>query len=111
MVMTLPGMAVISAGETEVISIDYQSHLDTAEFLTSTPIITEQTTTDLTLLSKTVSTTALTINGKSVAIGEAVQFTITGQQAKKTYRIRVAVPTDATPTRTLVRDILVRCVA
>ena len=106
MPVTLLQRPKISAGETEVGSIDFQDLLDSGELLTGTPTIVEVTTTALTLSNKVVNTAALTIDGRAVAIGKAVQFKTVGQVAGVTYRIRITVTTDATVARTLVRDVL-----
>lgn len=105
MVLTISQHAVISVGDVELVAIDYTDLLDTGELLTGTPTVTEQTTADLTLANKAVSTASLTILGTTVVTGAAVQFSIQGQQASTCYTIRVSVGTDATPARTFVRDI------
>lgn len=110
MVQTLHEIQEISAGDTEVVSIDYGNHLDSGELLTGTPTVTEVTTSDLTLANKAVSTAALTINNQAVAVGEAVQFSVTGQVAGTEYTIQITVSTDATVARTFVRRITLRCV-
>ena len=110
MVATLPQRPSFSAGDSEVVSIDYQDLLDAGELLTGTPTVVEPTTTGLTLGNKAVNTTELRILGRNVAVGEAVQFTVSGQTANTLYRIRVTVSTDATTPRTFVRDVLLKCV-
>ncbi len=70
----------------------------------------EVTTTALTLASKAVNTAAVTVLDKAVAIGKAVQFSVSGQVAGTTYRIRVTATTDSTPSRVKVIDVLLTCV-
>ncbi len=111
MVLELAQQPAISAGDVETIAIDYIDQLDTGELLTGTPTIAEVTTTDLTLSNKAVSTGTLTILGRTVSPGKAVQCTVSGQQAGTTYTIRVTVSTDATTPRTFVRDIKLACVS
>lgn len=94
-----------TVSDDELVSIDYQGQLDAGELLTGTPTVTEVTTTDLTLANKVVNTAVLTIKGESVAIGQAVQFSVTGGTASTTYDIKIAVSTDSTPTRTLNRRV------
>lgn len=106
MAITLDGIPVVSVGDVEVFSIGYSDWLETGELLTGTPTVTEVTTSDLTISNKVVSTTALTILRQSIPASEAVQFTVSGQQASMVYKIRISVSTDATPARTCVRDIL-----
>lgn len=99
-----------SAGATRLVAVDYTDDLDSGELLTGTPTIAEVTTTDLTITNKVVSTGALTIDGRAVVAGAAVQCLVTGQQAGTTYRIRITVGTDSTPAQTFVDDILMKCV-
>ncbi|WP_455387616.1 hypothetical protein [Petrachloros mirabilis] len=104
MVIQLTEQPTISAGDTELMAVDFQDQLDSGELLTGTPTIAEQGTSALTITNKAVSTAALTINGRSCAIGQAVQCLISGQAAGTTYTVRITVSTDATPARTFVRD-------
>jgi len=90
-----------TAAEVRVVAVSFQGKLDTGELLTGTPTIVEVTTSALTLANKAVSTVALTIDGVSNAIGEAVQFSVTGGTAGVTYTINVQVGTDSTPAQTL----------
>jgi len=100
----------ISQGDTEVVGIDYQDHLDSSELLTGTPTVAELYTSALTLANKAVSTAALEILGRTSAIAKAVQFSVTGQVSGGLYRIQITVSTDSTPARTVVRDVILRCV-
>ncbi len=90
-----------TATEVRVVAVSFQGKLDSGELLTGTPTIVEVTTSALTLANKAVSTVALTIDGVSNAIGEAVQFSVTGGTAGVTYTINVQVGTDSTPAQTL----------
>lgn len=96
---------IISAGDSETIAIDYTDILDGSELLTGTPTVVEPTTSGVTLSNKGVNTAALTIKGRSVAIGKAVQCLGSGWTSGSTHTIRVTVSTDASPARTWVRDI------
>ncbi len=84
------------------VAVSFAGKLDSGELLTGTPTITEITTSDLTFSSVGVNSAALTINGRSVAISEAVQFKVTGGTADRTYRIRVSATSDSSPAQTLV---------
>ena len=107
MPITLDQVASLSVGDSEVAAIDYKDILDSGELLTGTPTVVEVTTTDLTLSNKVVNTVALTIDGRTCAIGKAVQFKVSGQLAAQgLYRVRVTVSTDATVARTFVRDVI-----
>ena len=95
----LPEFAV---GDTRNGAVDFQEQLDTGEVLTGTPTVAEVTSTDLTISNVAVNTAALTINGETAAIGEAVQFKVTSMTAAS-YTLKVTAATDATPAQTLVR--------
>lgn len=84
--------------------------LDVGELLTGTPTITELTdgvaSSDLSFSNQAVNTAALTINGQSVAAGQAVQFKVSGGVNGQTYTIRITVATNATPAQTLQEDMV-----
>ena len=96
-----PQRACMTDAETRAVKVSFKDDLDTSELLTGTPTLTEITTSDLTLANKAVNTAALTILGGTVAIGQAVQFTVTGGTAGTTYTIQITAGTDATPAQTL----------
>lgn len=95
----------MSAGETRMVAVSFIGKLDSGELLTGTPTVTEVTTTDLTLDNKAVNTAALTIDGATVAVGQAIQFSVTGGTAGTTYQITCSCGTDATPAQTLVATV------
>ena len=99
----------LSVGETRLIRFDFTDDLDDGASLTGTPTVAEVTTTALTLASKAVNTTTYVDSdtGATVAVGKAVQFTCAGGVAGTTYRVRITVSTDSTPTETLVWDVLI----
>lgn len=98
---------VLVVGETRNVAVDFQDVLDSGELLTGTPTVAEVTTTDLTIASKAINTAALTIDGRAVAIGEAVQFKVSGQLAANSpYTIKITVSTTASPAQTLVRYVV-----
>ena len=110
---TAPERPVLVPGETRNFAVSFAGELDSGEVLTGTPTVAEQTTSDLTIENKAVNTAALTINGKTVAIGNAVQFKVSAQLAAGseredesvatgTYKIKITVGTDATPAQTLI---------
>lgn len=111
---TAPERPVLVPGETRNFAVSFGDVVDSGELLTGTPTVAEETTSDLTIANKAVNTAALTINGKSVAIGQAVQFKVSGQLATGTvrgdesiatgnYEIKITVSTDATPAQTLIK--------
>ena len=74
MTSTAPQVHSMSTEEVRHVAVDMSGKLDTGETLTGTPIITSGS--NQTITSKVVSTTELTINSATVAIGQAVQFTL-----------------------------------
>ena len=110
MTYIIPEVREISAGATEVVSVDCVDFLDTGELFTGTLTITEDTTTDLTLSNKVVSTASLTISDRTVAIGKAIQFKVTGQVAGVTYLVFITCTTDATVARVAKFGLKMRCV-
>lgn len=100
MPITLKGTPTISVGDTDIGSVDLQDYLDSGETFTGTPTIVEITTTDLTLSNKAVNTSALTIFGRTVAIGAALQVKVSGQQTNRTYTLQMTCATTAGRTLT-----------
>lgn len=98
-------------GETRLHAISFVGKLDSGELLTGTPTITEVTNSYLTITNKAVNTAVLTINGNSVAIGQAVQCLITGVQDGITHEVKIVVGTDSTPAQTLVGVIRIEGIA
>lgn len=107
MPITLVPRRNVSVGDIETMAIDCHAWLDSGELLESINSITEVGSADLTISNVTVSTTALEINERTVAIGEAVQALISGWVADEEYRIRITTTTDASPARKKVFDVLV----
>jgi hypothetical protein len=69
-----PQIHEMSTKEVRHVAVDMSGKLDTGETLTGTPIVTSSD--NQTITNKAVSTAELTINGATVAIGEAIQFTL-----------------------------------
>lgn len=107
MPITLSQTCQISAGSTRVVHVDCTRDLDTSVKLTGTPTIVEVTTTALTLGDKKVNTATYvdSIRGNTVAIGKALEFTVTGGVAGTSYTIRATCGTDSSPAETLVYDL------
>ena len=81
-------------------AIDCTPYLDSAELVAS---ITSVVATGLTIANEAVSTAVLTILGRSVVIGKAIQFKYSGQLVASTpYTVVVTFVTDSTPKRTKV---------
>lgn len=100
---TAPQQPTFAVGETQVVDVSFANKLKDSETLAGTPTVAEQTTSDLTIGNKVVSVAALTIDGETVAIGEAVQFSVSGfVVANSPYTIKVTCGTNSTPARTLI---------
>ena len=99
MAKTLPHYAVEIRDKTvsEVLNAQFSFDLElrSTELLTGTPTITEVTSSDLTITNKLVSASELSISGRTVAIGRAITFTVSGGVAKTSYVINCIVDTDA----------------
>ena len=98
----------ISAGDIELVAIDYTDHLDATETLMGTPTVALVGTGTLVIASVALNSTVKTILDRAVAVNCAVTFKISGQTAGVTYTIRVTVSTTSSPARTIVRDVCVR---
>lgn len=99
---TATHVPVLTPGETRLFSVSFDDVLDEGELLSGTPTVAEQTTADLTIANKAVSTAALVILGETIAIGRAAQFKVSGQLvASSPYTIKVTCGTDSSPAQTL----------
>ena len=83
--------------------VAFAERLDTNEKLAGTPTITS--TAGLTITNKAVSDSVLTVEGESVAVGEAVTFTL-GASAAGNYTITLTCDTDSDPAQTLTGYVL-----
>jgi hypothetical protein len=84
-----PPMAV---GDDRPFAYSFVGTLDDGDTLTGTPTVAEQTTSDLTITNKAVSSTELTINSAAVPAAMAVQFNVSGQLlATGKYLIKITV--------------------
>lgn len=116
MPITNSEIPVVSVGDTDTGAISYDALLDDGELIASVGGVVEVTTSDLTISNVAASTATLKIDKKTVPIGRAVQFSVSGQSATGgddsdgKYRLRVTVTTDSTPARTLVRDFLFKAI-
>jgi len=100
----------VRVNEELVASIDLSSRLATAELLVGTPVITEITTSDLTISNQSVNTSILTVGGSDMAIGKAVLVKLSGWVESVIYELSVSCTTDATPNQELVSHIRFRCI-
>jgi len=89
-----------TSGETRIVSFDFgdstgaaSGKLDVGETLTGTPTVTQasktpSTATDLTIGAPAVNVAACLVNGRSCAIGEVVQVTVSGGDNGATYSLK-----------------------
>jgi len=99
-----PQINTKTVSEVRNVAISFSGKLDSGELLTGTPVITDNgnaSPAELTFSSIAVNTAILTINGLSVPIGEAVQFSVSGGTEGKKYTMQVQTGTDSTPAQTL----------
>lgn len=108
---TAPQIQCKTVSEIRNGAVSFVGKLDSGELLTGTPTVVEVTTSDLTISNVAVNTAALTINGLSVAIGQAVQFKVVGGIADTVYTLRTTAITDATPSQTLITNLRLLCLA
>ena len=98
MAVRAPQFPIQSITETRFHAVSFVGKLDSGETLTGTPTVTEIDTAHLTITSKAVNSAALTINGQSVAIGQAVQCKVVSNGsmvADEEYSILVRCSTTA----------------
>ncbi len=96
----------------------FEGKLDSAELLTGTPTVTVVTVTvpAIVISNIAVNTSALTINGRTVAIGKAVTFKVTGglvsteEDDPTTYTIRITAVTDAAVAQTLITNVCLQVI-
>jgi hypothetical protein len=87
----------MTISEVVLASVSFVGKLDDGELLTGTPVI--DTVTGLTFSDPVVSTAILTINGKTVPVGQAIQFKIVAT-AIGSYTIPASCATDSSPAQT-----------
>jgi hypothetical protein len=97
---TVPHQRTKTAAEVRNAAVSFVGKLDSGELLTGTPTVTVSPS-GPTLSNKAVNTAQLTIDGQTVAIGQAVQFSVSGGTAGTSYVITVQCGTTATPAQTL----------
>lgn len=103
---TSPDRLFKQPGESLLLYMDFTKRLNTGETLTGTPTITSAEefpnaggATDLTISSPAVTSSAITTNYGTIAVGKGVQFRVVGGTDGKTYRIQVSCATSASNTR------------
>jgi hypothetical protein len=99
----------IPLGSTHVVSFDMTPRLYDGELLTGTPAVADEGSTgELTISNKQVNSVAYDDDGETVAVGKAVQFTLTtSATSSTTYTLTILTSTDGTPTQTLADKLVV----
>jgi len=102
-----------TVSEVRNVAISFVGKLEeSGELLTGTVTVAEVTTSDLTFANQAVNTAELKINKKTVAIGKAAQFKVSGGLVVNSpYEITVYVATDSSPAQTLYGTISITVVA
>lgn len=98
-----------SESEDRNVAVSFKGKLDVGELLTGTPTV--PAVSGLTFSNEAVNTSALTVNGKSVAVGEAAQWKVTGGTAGTKYNVIVFASTDATPAQVLYVTVEIEVIA
>lgn len=91
--------------------VDFSKTLaDTDDSLTGTPVVTEVTTSDLTLANKAVGSTTFTDDdGYTWTANKYVTFTVSGWLDDTDYEVLVKPTTDAANAETLAKVVKFRC--
>lgn len=99
----------VPLGSTHVVSFDMTPRLYSGELLAGTPSVTDEDATgDLTMSNKQVNSVAYDDDGETVAVGKAVQFSLSSSATEATtYTLNLLVTTDGTPTQTLADKLVV----
>ena len=97
--------------ETLLAAVSFVNRLASGELLTGTPTVLEIRTTDLTLANKAINTAQIVVLEDTVAIGQAVQFSVTGGTGGRAYEIEITVNTDAGVAQTFVERVPLRVIA
>lgn len=106
-----PQLPVALVGETLLGACSFVRMLDSGELLTGTPTVEEVGSADLTIASETVNNGALVVNGETAAVGQAVQWAMSGQVAGTRYTLRITCATDSVPAQTRVGLVTFRAAA
>lgn len=103
MTLELAQVPVLSVGDVDKGAVDFSPYLDSGETITGTPTVADNDSTGhLTISGVAANASALTILGRTVAIGNAVQFTVSGQHAGTTYNLLVTAVTTASRTKKVI---------
>lgn len=105
---TAPQQPGAVEGAERNVAVSFSGELDSGEALTGVPLITEDTTSDLTISNKTISTEILTINGVSVPVGGAVQCHVVGfVSANFPYKLNIVAVSNSLPAQTIPGSVII----
>ena len=104
---TAPQVLHKTPDEDRLVSVDFGGKLDAGETLTGVPTAPVDHTipasaTTLTTANVAINTTELIINGRTVPIGEAVQFLASAGGIDSEYIIKVSAASTSAPAQALV---------
>lgn len=106
-----PERQTIRAGDTDGVRLSYAKYLRSGETLSSiSSVEITGTSTNISVSGASVSTGALTINGKSVAAAEAVTLTVTPTTAASIGLYQISLKTVTSDSRTAIRRLNVSVV-
>lgn len=92
--LVAPQVYVKAVGEVRNVFADLTGVLSTTETISSTTaLVVTDATSGLSFGTISPTTAGLTINGTTVAAGQAVQFSVAGGTSGNTYYMRVVAPT------------------
>ena len=98
--LTAPERIADAVGDNPTKKVSFDGQLDAGEVISSITSVTA-TPAGLTFANEAVSSTVLTINSKSVAIGRAILFNVSGfALASSPYTCTMVVVTDSSPAQT-----------
>ena len=96
-----------------LMSVSFVGQLESGELLSGTPTVVDNSGSpaELTLSNKAINTAELTLNGRTVAIGQAVQFRVSGGLAGSEYTIMATASSDSSPAQNLIGGMILNVIA
>lgn len=99
----------LSPSDVVLAAVDFTDTLSSTEILNSASVSVVTGSTVLTVANVSVNSSAVEVLGRSVSIGKAILFKVSGQTLGNEYRVRVQGITSSSPTQTFNRDALFEC--
>lgn len=97
---TAPQVGEKTPAEVLNVAVSFAGKLNEGELLTGTPTLSV-TPSGMAVTAAAVNTVALTIQQRTVAIGQAVQFAVSSGTVDDSYVVAISAVTNATPAQTL----------